>query len=460
MNRVHATVFAMTLMACSGKPSTHGGSQDVANVPNGLALLETAKTFGNVEHDFVLDPTSSMLPGRGLERTDGGGWRWTPLQCATEKAPSPSGSTGSKDIDFSYVGLAMDSTLVSADVDLVPYFSAGAEGSVHTLRLTAIALVSDRDPQFFRAGSDLHLGEGKCACGRATHFASSVKYGGMIAYETSVRKADIKAGAIGLFRARLAAKDGSVKQINMGGLEVHGLGDGEPGSYAPLTFTVKKPVPIAYTTYPVSDVCEFAFPEPDLTPSPLDFGAVSEGTKERLLHVQSRATIDSLVTYNDLTVLLPAEGSIDLPVRWNETSSKPGCHQESREEALHIRPKDPTARALPRELSVRVPERALTGAPITQQREHLDSGEALRPDYAATRKTYRCPEHYVPSSCRIENAACADGKGCTTDGYVVRSERTAEGCHFECVGPTSYLIGKHACRFDAITECAQMCTSK
>jgi hypothetical protein len=452
-----APVIALLFLAC-GKGSVLPSGEGVAGVPSGLALLDAAKSFGNVEHDFVLDPTSALVPGRGLEKTAAGAWKLTPLECATAKQAGVTAEAATTDIDFSYVGLAVDSTLVGADADLSPYFAAGAEASVHTLRLTAIAIVRDRDPQFFRAGTSLRMGEGACECGRATHFASAVKYGGMLAYETTVRKSDVHASALGLFRARLAANDGTVKQVSIGGLVVTGLDAAGKGTYAPLSFKVNKPVPVAYATYPVSDVCEFAFPEPDVSPSPLDFGAVSGAPAERLLHVQSRAPIDSLVTYNELTVMLPAEGSVDIPVRWSDTSAKQGCHLDTREEALQVRPKDSAARAVPKELSVRISERALTGAPVAVQREHLDSGEARRPDYAATNKTYRCPEHYVPSACRVENAACADGKGCTIDGYVVRSERTQEGCHFECAGPTSYLIGKNACRFDAITECVQSCT--
>jgi hypothetical protein len=454
------SLFTVAMLSCGKSPSIPG-KEECGNgkCVTGSDLLSAAKTFGNVEHDFVLDASSALKPGRGLERTASGSWRITSASCATPKdSASENAPSDTSDVDFSYIGLAVDSTLVGADVDLLPYFSAGGEASSHTLRLTAIAFVRDRDPEFFSAGPTIRTTGGECSCGTATHFVGAVKYGGMLSYETTVRKADVHASALALFKTRLEANDGSVKQTTMGGLEVKGLAEAGKGTYAAIAFEVKKPVPIAYSTYPIADVCEFAFPAPDVTPAPLDFGAVPGGSAAtRLVHIQSRARVDSYVSYKDQNILLPKEGSIDIPVQWAAQNAKQGCHLEQREDALSITPADKALHVNPEQHSVRVTLKALTGAPVAIQRETLDTGEALRPDYAATDKAFTCPQNYVPSACRTENALCGNGKDCTQDGYVIRSERTERGCHFRCNGPKSYIIGKNACRFEAITECAQEC---
>ena len=48
-------------------------------------LLAAATSFSNVEHSYLLDPTSSFAPGRALVRADAGMWSALPSACANPR---------------------------------------------------------------------------------------------------------------------------------------------------------------------------------------------------------------------------------------------------------------------------------------------------------------------------------------------------------------------------------------
>ncbi len=456
---------SLLLAACPGPKDPLGahdksaGCKDSPECGRAQQLLAAASAFGNVTHEYLLDPTSSLSPGRGIERTPAGMWSVTPTACADAKS-RPEANVEAATIDFSFVGVAVDSTLVGADADITPFVSVGAEGSTHTVRLVAMAFVRDKDPQFFKGTDAISYERDLCSCGRATHFVGSVKYGGLLAYEMTVRKGEAHGRALDFVKARVAATDASLHQTSVGGIEVEGLEAALAGgtSAKPLTFKVKNPVPIAYAAYPVSDVCKFAFPAPEVTPMPVDFGVVpADREATRLVHVQNRASIDLTAYYNDHSFSLPAEGSLDIPLVWRPSAQTAVCEAQTREETLTFVPTNRDAPVVPKQHTVRVVERVQTGNGSIVRREHIDTGEARRPDYAATERTLTCPKDYVPSACRIEKPECGDGGNCSRGGYSIVADETADGCKVKCKGPTSMLTSSNYCRFDVALECTLRC---
>lgn len=461
-------LLLLPLFACPKAPVVPeaGAKACTAECEGADKLLAAAKGFSNVAHDFVLDPTSSLAPGRGIEKREGGAYAITPIECAEPKARGGAVLDAQK-VDFAYVGVAVDGALVSADASIAPFLSAGGEASSHTIRLVAVAFVHDADPQFFKPGSSLSSEGDHCGCGRATHFVGAVKHGGMLSYEVTVRAAEVRGSGFDLFRARLAAKDGSIRQTSVGDLRVDGLEALTEGkaSHEPLRFHVNNPVPIAYAIYPISDVCKFSFPAPEVTPSPVDFGLVPTGAEgTRLVHVQNRGNIDLHAYYGDQALSLPAEGAVDIPLRWRADGEPTACEERTREETLSFVPANSTLVVTPRQQTVRIVERMQSGRGKLEIKKHIDSGEGRKPDYASTDQKLVCPPDYVRSECSIEHAECGDGKACTVGGYSVSAEPTADGCRVRCQGPTSLLpgviSGANYCRFDAVLGCQLRCGAK
>ncbi len=430
--------------------------------------MQAASGFGNVKHEYLLDPASSMAPGRGVQRAEGGSFTVLPTRCASERsgaAPSASGAAAASahvdpsTIDFSYVGVAIDHALVSADADLAPWLSAGAEASERKISLVALAFVRDLDPQFFSASDDVAFGGEACSCGRATHFVGAVKLGGLISHEMTVRAAELRGHALDFVKARVAAGDARITQTIVGGLEVDGLESIGSGTQKPLAFRVKSPVPIAYALDPLSDVCKFAFPVPEVAPAAIDFGDVPYDREEtRLVHVVNRASIDLRATVGGRTYPVPALGSTDVPLVWRPAGNTVGCETQTREETLQFSPRDESAPVTPKTQSARIVSRVRTGKPTWTRTEHVDSGSGRKPDYASTRREWSCPPDYVVASCATKQTQCGDGK-CTTDGYAVNAEPAPNGCRFGCKGPESMFPGlsSNFCRFDGQMECRLRC---
>ncbi len=438
-------------------------------------FIEAASAFGNVRHEYLLDPASAMAPGRGVERVDGGSFVVLPTRCASERGGSSSnpanpasGRVDAATIDFSYIGVAVDQALVAADADLAPWLSVGGEASERKLSLVALAFVRDLDPQFFSASEDVAFGGDACTCGRATHFVGAVKMGGLISYEMRVRAGELHGRALDFVRARVAAGDARITQTVVGGLEIDGLdvppdlarGSGT-ATIKPLTFRVKTPVPVAYALYPLGDVCKFAFPAPEVSPETLDFGDVAADREEtRLLHVVNRASIDLRATLGERTFAVPALGSVDVPLSWRPSAQTAGCQAAAREDTIQFYPRDESAPVLPKTHSARIVSRVRTGKASIQRHEHVDSGSGRKPDYTSTKREWTCPPDYVVASCRTDKPECGDGR-CTTDGYVVNAEPAPNGCRFGCRGPESLLpsfTSANFCRFDALMECRLRCT--
>jgi hypothetical protein len=454
--------------SCAGlEPSECGRAQ---------GLLRAASGFGNVRHEYLLDAASAIVPGRGVQHSAEGSYSILPTRCAHERAQAAAASPApahvdASTVDFTYVGIAVDEHLVSADADLLPWVSAGAEGSEKKLSLVALAFVRDLDPQFFAASDDVSFSGDACTCGRATHFVGSVKMGGVLAYEMRVRAGEVRGRALDFFKARLAAGDARITQTVVGGLEVDGLdaaigaGPASPRASSalstpkPLTFRVKNPVPVAYALYPLSDVCKFAFPTPEVSPEVVEFGDVPYGREEtRLLHVVNRAAIDLRATLGERTFAVPALGSADLPLAWAPSGQALGCETQTREEILQFVPTNGEVPVTPKTQSVRVSAHVRTGKGTFRRHEHIDTGVHRKPDYAATKREWTCPPDYVVAACRTENAQCGDGK-CATDGYAVNAEPAEGGCRFACTGPDGLLPGISSmyCRFDAVMECRLRC---
>lgn len=424
-------------------------------------LLEAARSFGNVKHEYLLDPASALVPGRGVVRESEGAFTILPTRCAVQRGGARDESSLKVDastIDFSYVGVAIDRTLVAADAELAPWASAGGEASEHVLSLVALAFVRDLDPQFFGASEDVSFNGEACSCGRATHFIGAVKMGGLLSYEMRVSSAELHGRALELFKARIAKGDARITQTVVGGLEVDGI-DAAVSAAKPLAFRVKTPVPIAYAVYPLSDVCKFSFPAPEVSPEVVDFGDVPYDREEtRLLHVVNRASVDLRATIAERTFAVPALGSADLPLTWKPTGQSLGCEARTREETIQFYPSDAEAPISPKMQTARIVARVRTGKPLFRRHEHIDTGVARKPDYAATKREWSCPPDYALVACRTEKAECGD-KRCASDGYVVNAEPNENGCRFGCRGPEGLLpgISSNFCRFDAVMECHLRC---
>ncbi|XYH97659.1 hypothetical protein ACMHYB_59550 [Sorangium sp. So ce1128] len=489
----HRSGGAAVLPACKGSGCSQAG-----------ALLAAARAFSDVRHDYLLDTSSAMVPGRGLSRSAAGVFSPVGLACAQPKAeqaaPAGAGATaissgpaapgasaaaaapaiaaapsapapapGERAIDFRYVGIAVDSVLVGADVDLPAYFSAGGTLDRRRLRLVAMALVADEDPQFFDpTGSVVPAPGGGCACGRATHFIGAVKRGAMVAYETDVTAGEAHGTAIGLFKARIEAGDRRVTMTSVGELAIEGV-EGAPvagakgggQAFGALRLEVKKAVPLAYAIYPVADVCRFSLAEPEITPLPLDLGVVpygATGTAQAL--ITNRAQVDIRVTHGERAVEVPAHGSAELTFSWTPEGETAGCERQTRRETFVVQPKDPASPVVPRERAVVVPLQVTTGMPTFSKHEPIATETGRSPDYGRASVDWTCPAGYVAEQCEPQLASCLSSTGsCNAEGYRLTAETTADGrgCAFRCTGPSSSIWGDHGCAYTATMVCRLGC---
>lgn len=458
---------ALALVACPKSPNAPGaetcGGLDGAQCGKAQSLLAAAQGFGNVRHEYLLDPASAMVPGRGVQKAEGGSFTVLPTRCASERGTHETAKVDPSTIDFSYIGVAIDQALVSADADIAPWLSVGGEAAEHKVSLVAVAFVRELDPQFFGASDEVSFGGDACTCGRATHFVGAVKMGGLISYEMTVRSAEVRGRALDFVKAKVAAGDARITQTVVGGLEIDGLdaiGTNAAGARAkPLGFRVKTPVPIAYAVYPLADVCKFAFPAPEVSPEALDFGEVPYDREEtRLVHVVNRAAIDLRATVGERTFAVSALGSADVPLTWRPTGTTVGCEPQTREDTLQFYPRDENVPVTPKVQSARIVSKIRTGKAAWSRSEHVDSGTGRKPDYGSTRREWTCPPDYAVASCATRSPQCGDGK-CTTDGYAVNAEPGPNGCRFSCKGPESLIPGlsSNFCRFDAVMECRLRC---
>jgi hypothetical protein len=461
--RALASVLAVAplLAACPGRDVPHPsgaigdcGGLAPAECKRAQGMIAATRVYSNVTHDLILDPTSSFAPGRGVERSSGV-TKVHPTQCASPRA-GVAHDVDAQTVDFAYVGLAIDETIVGLDEDITPYFSGGVEGRTRKVRLVALAFVRDKDPQFFEASSDVTYQGAGCACGTSTHFVGAVKMGGMLSYEMNVKAGEVHARALELVKVKVGRSDTAVTQHQVGGLEVDGLeAQLEGGPPRPLSFRVKNPVPVAYALYPVSDVCKLSLPVPEVSPPLVDFGDVPYGkTGQRLLHIVNRATLDLYADHGGATYAVPAQGSLDVPVTWKPSGDAPGCEVQTREETLVFTPRDASAPVVPKQQAVRVVERVRTGRPTVERRERIDSGEARKPNYAATNRELACPPDYVVESCKAEATQCGDGK---CDKYAFVAHEQGGKCQFGCSGPDSLVFGSNHCRFEAVATCKLRC---
>lgn len=468
------------------------------------ALLAAARAFSDVRHDYLLDTSSAMVPGRGLSRSAAGAFSPVGLACARPKAEpaapavagapaataapaaqtvaaitaapaataapgAPAPAPGERAIDFRYVGIAVDSVLVGADVDLPAYFSAGGTLDRRRLRLVAMALVADEDPQFFEpTESVVPAAGGGCACGRATHFIGAVKRGAMVAYETDVTAGEAHGTALGLFKARIEAGDRRVTMTSVGELAIEGV-EGAPvagakgggQAFGALRMEVKKAVPLAYAIYPVADVCRFSLAEPEIAPLPVDLGVVpygAAGTAQAL--ITNRAQVDVRVTHGECTVEVPAHGSAELTFSWTPEGATAGCERQTRRDTFVVQPKDASAPVVPRERAVVVPLQVTTGMPTFSKHEPIATETGRSPDYARASADWTCPAGYVVEQCEPQLASCLSSTGsCNAEGYRLTAEATADGrgCAFRCTGPSSSLWGDHGCSYTAAMVCRLGC---
>ncbi|WP_236644322.1 hypothetical protein [Sorangium cellulosum] len=468
---------AAVLPACKGGGCSQAG-----------ALLEAARAFSDVRHDYLLDTSSAMVPGRGLSRSAAGAFSPVGVACAQPKAAAPAvagataapGATasaaapggpapGERAIDFRYVGIAVDAVLVGADVDLPAYFSAGGTLDKRRLRLVAMALVADEDPQFFEpTESVVPAPGGGCACGRATHFIGAVKRGAMVAYETDVTAGEAHGTAIGLFKARIEAGDRRVTMTSVGELAIEGV-EGAPvagakgggQAFGALRLEVKKAVPLAYAIYPVADVCRFSLAEPEITPQPVDLGVVpygATGTAQALL--TNRAQVDIRVTHGERTVEVPAHGSAELTFSWAPEGATAGCERQTRRDTFIVQPKDAASPVVPRERAVVVPLQVTTGMPTFSKHEPIATETGRSPDYGRASVDWTCPAGYVVEQCEPQLSSCLSSTGsCNAEGYRLTAEATADGrgCAFRCTGPSSSIWGDHGCAYTAAMVCRLGC---
>ncbi|WP_437287800.1 hypothetical protein [Sorangium sp. So ce406] len=496
---------AAVLPACKGSGCSQAG-----------ALIAAARAFSDVRHDYLLDTSSAMVPGRGLSRSAAGVFSPVGVACARPKAelaspavagalaatsgtaaPGAIGATGApattaapalasatnasaaatgapapgageRAIDFRYVGIAVDSVLVGADVDLPAYFSAGGTLDRRRLRLVAMALVADEDPQFFDpTESVVPAPGGGCACGRATHFIGAVKRGAMVAYETDVTAGEAHGTAMGLFKARLEAGDRRVTMTSVGELAIEGV-EGAPvagakggQAFGALRLEVKKAVPLAYAIYPVADVCRFSLAEPEIAPLPVDLGVVpygAAGTAQAL--ITNRAQVDVRVTHGERTVEVPAHGSAELTFSWTPEGETAGCERQTRRDTFVVQPKDPASPVVPRERAVVVPLQVTTGMPTFSKHEPIATETGRSPDYGRASVDWTCPAGYVVEQCEPQLASCLSSTGsCNAEGYRLTAEATADGrgCAFRCAGPSSSIWGDHGCSYTATMVCRLGC---
>ena len=420
-------------------------------------LVAASASFDDLIRDYVIGDPSIAPLGRGLAQTAAGGWNVLPATCADRAPNSPASKLDPSAIDFASVGITVDGAWVATDAELAPLLADRTRA--HVVRLVAIALVRDLALPVVDASPAVTRSKAGCACGAATHFAGQARSGGMLAYTIEAHAGDARGTSLDFVRAALSNPRAKIAIDRAGGLEIVGLDAVLTGrAVRPLAFNVKAPVPIAIPVHPLADVCGLAFPEPDVSPQPLDFGDAPYGTPStRALHVVNRASIDLQAILGARTFAIPPHGAIDLPLTWTPDGDALGCEIQSREEVILFLPGDLELAVSPKKQQAHVLERVRTGRPTVARAERLDTGDPRRPSYAATTRDWTCPRDFVRASCRADRPQCADGaRACTSDGYAVSAVATADGCHFGCTGPSA-ARGPQFCRFDAIMECRLAC---
>lgn len=457
------SLVALALVGCPGA-RVPGGADGVVGGCESLGkgackgadgLLASVGAFSNVAHDFLLDPTGSYAPGRGVARgAAGGSYKLLTEACAEPRSATREVESGT--IDYSYVGLAVDDVVVGAETDLVPFLSVGAEGQLHKVKLVAVAFVRDKDPQFFSPSAAMTYENDKCACGTATDFIGSVKSGGLLSYEIVVRKGEAFGSALSFMKARLRAEDTTIKQTVVGGLEIENLDEAiAKGTHGkPLTFKVKNPVPVAYALFPLADVCRFTLAEPDVTPPKLDFGDVPYGKEvTRLVHVVNRSPLELRALVQGNTFAVPALGATEIPIVVKPLGTEASCETVQRDETLVFHPRD-EAPVTPKMHSMKVELGYRSGPGEAIRASRIDSGESHKQDWTLAKGDVVCPKDYVAESCTT-----AKEEGCSE--AEARIEGTAEGstCHFVPRAKTNMLptLRSQRCKYEATAVCRLKC---
>ena len=437
-------LLASLALSCGGKvrpgtndPRARCASLDPPACERARALTLAARAYADEAHDYVL-ASPGLAPSTPLARTKEG-WRPLPLSCARPRA-SPRRLEPAT-VDYAFVGVVVDSTLVSGDADIGPLLER-AQPPVHEVKLVALAFVRDASLATFDRGEALvETQSGACSCGDATHFASATKYGAMLSYAFRSPRRSGPVRALDLVRAALEDPRVAVRESRLGSMTIDGLSRFLfRDASAPLAFHVTDPVPVAYAASPIGELCDF--PAPEVSPSPLDFGVAPYGSEvRRTVHVVSRAPIDLRALVGASTFVLPAGGAIDLPLRWTPDGDAPGCETQTRDEAIpFLRLGGGTARV------ARVLETIRTGRPSVERAERVEPSPP-RLDPASTVRDWTCPRDFVRASCRAEN----------TGGAAVVAEATGkDACHFACSAPSA--PGRAPpCRFDAVMTCTLSC---
>ena len=401
------------------------------------ALTLAARTYADEAHDYVLAAPGVVLSS-ALARTREG-WLAPPVACARPHAPAP--RLDRSMVDYGFVGVAIDSTLVSGDAD-VGALLARAKPPLHDVKLVALAFVRDQSlPAFDRGRALVETPSGACSCGEATHFAAATKYGAMVSFAFKSPRRTGAVRALDLVRSALGDPRAAVHESRVGSMTIDGLARFAAGdASAPLTFHVTDAAALAYAAAPIAELCDF--PAPDVSPSPLDFGVAAYGSEaRRTVHVVNRSTLDLRALLGASTFVLPAGGTLDLPLRWTPEGDAPGCETQTRDLAIpFLRLHGGTAR------TARVLETIRTGRPTVQRGERVEPSPP-KLDLASTVRDWTCPRDFVRASCRAESATGAE---------VVAEPRDKDACHFACRGPSA-AGPSPPCRFDAVMTCALNC---
>jgi len=415
------------------------------------ALVLATLTYQDEQHDLLLTAGRALPEGSGIRRAPQG-WQQIPAACALASPAAPAPSDGA--VDYAFVGVAIDGTLVAADADLSPLL--GAPPEKHDVRLLAIALEA-APPRAWNAGPSLIVkaADDSCTCEGATHFAGSLRHGATLAYAMTAPRDATHVRAVDFVSAALGDARFAVREAN-DGLVIDGLSALLDGRAHPLTFHLTSPSPVAMDAAPLADVCTFAAPV--VTPSPLDFGVAPYGASAtRDVHVVNRAPIDLEAIVGARTIPLPAHAAIDLALRWTPDGDAQRCETQTRDESILFLPawRDRSGDAgAPIGRRARVLETIRTGKPRVERRERFEPSLGSRDD-AKRAHEWSCPRDFKVAACRAENAVCGDGRACTTGGYATVAEaRGDEGCRFDCREPAAPGT---FCRFDAAMECVLAC---
>ncbi len=450
--------FVLALAACPRPARVRSdpcATLDARACERARALVLAALTYQDEQHDLILTAGRVLPEGSGLRRAPQG-WQPVPAACALASPEVPAASDGA--VDYAFVGVAIDGTLVAADADLSSLL--GAPPAKHEVRLVALALQAAA-PRAWNAGPSLVLkaADDSCTCEGATHFAGAVRQGATLAYVMTAPRDAAHVRAVDFVSAALGDARFAVREAN-DGLVIDGLPALLDGRAHPLAFHVTSPSPVATDAAPLDDVCTFAAPE--VTPSPLDFGVAPYGASAtRDVHVVNRASIDLEAIVGARTVPLPAHGAIDLALRWAPDGDAQRCETQTRDESILFLPAWRGASGsagdagAPTGRRARVLETIRTGKPRVERIERFERSQSAPARDDKRARDWSCPRDFKVAACRAENAVCGDGHACTTGGYAAVAEpRGDEGCRFDCREPAAPGA---FCRFDAAMDCVLAC---